>query len=408
MRGDSRPDRAAGPTPLPALLLIGWSVAGCEAPAGAVEDVARIDTLADGRVVVTNSGAPELGDVPWTAVEELRIGAVEGAPEVVFGDIAFLEVDDQDRLYVLDYQAQEIRVFHEDGSFSHAIGGPGEGPGDLGRAAGLAWMPDREVLAVWDPGLGRYSFFRTDGEFLRSEMRHVTGVGYPWAGFVDREGVLYDWGLDRPGWTGGPDSRGDLPNQWTLVAYRGQPWVPETIRVENNPRQYHEGRAVPYGYRTTRTPDPAGYTWESNVREIGLTRKTPAGDTVRLVTLPTSGPPVNQAMKDSILAVHRERYAGRGYEELPASVIPDTREVFTRIAVTRESAVWIFPELEDGPAGTEAMMFDPEGVFLGRVEFPFRIELATRPVIRGNTVWAEVQDELDVPYVVRARVGPAR
>jgi 6-bladed beta-propeller len=393
---------------------LGWvglvacaSLAGCGGESGAQGSVAAFDTLANGTVVVRNSGEPALGDTPWTAVEELRIGVVEGPPELTFGDIAFIEVDDQGRIYVLDYQAQDIRVFDENGSFSYTIGGRGPGPGELIGAAGLAWAPN-DVLVVWDTG-GRYSFFRSDGEFLRSEIRHVTGVGFPWSGFVDPDGVLYDWGLDRPGFTSEPGWAGDLPNHWSLVAYRGDPWIPDTVRVENNPRQYHEGRAVPYGYRTTRTPDPAGFTWESNVREIRLAKKNPAGDTLLIIEMPASGPPVTQAMKDSIVAVQRERaarYPGSASTVIPHSVIPNTREIFTRIAVTREGAVWIFPELEDGPAGSEAMMFDANGVYQGRVQFPFRIVLATRPVIRGNQIWAEVHDELEVPFVVRARFGP--
>ena len=49
-------------------------------------------------------------------------------------------------------------------------------------------------------------------------------------------------------------------------------------------------------------------------------------------------------------------------------------------------------------------MFAPDGVFLGTVRLPFRIELVPLPLIRNSTLYSVTKDELDVPYVVRADI----
>jgi hypothetical protein len=50
-------------------------------------------------------------------------------------------------------------------------------------------------------------------------------------------------------------------------------------------------------------------------------------------------------------------------------------------------------------------VFEPDGRYVGRVLAPQGLSLQPKPVIRGDTVWAIVRDELDVQRLVRFRVG---
>ena len=53
-------------------------------------------------------------------------------------------------------------------------------------------------------------------------------------------------------------------------------------------------------------------------------------------------------------------------------------------------------------------VFDPDGRYLGRIDFPFALSRSPRPILRGNLIYGVTQDELEVPYLVRARVvGPS-
>src|SRR5687767_1702897 len=107
--------------------------------------VCACDAGANGWTVVeqkTGSGVPHIVNQPppagieptWTIEPELRIGALEGDGPDNFGSIKGIAVDDQDRIAVLDAQAQEIRIFGADGKHLRTFGGKGAGPGELADA----------------------------------------------------------------------------------------------------------------------------------------------------------------------------------------------------------------------------------------------------------------------------------
>jgi 6-bladed beta-propeller len=87
----------------------------------------------------------------WTVRQLLSIGPDSSAADTgVFGSIGGVTADAQGRIYVLDQQAQQVRVFAPDGKLVRALGRPGKGPGELSRFAngllvahdGSVWVPD--------------------------------------------------------------------------------------------------------------------------------------------------------------------------------------------------------------------------------------------------------------------------
>src|SRR5687767_3257483 len=72
------------------------------------------DTLANG-IVVTRNGA-EIGPTDWTVAEVVRIGAADSDGPQAFGSIWDVHIDALDRVYVLDNQAKDIRVFDAKGT----------------------------------------------------------------------------------------------------------------------------------------------------------------------------------------------------------------------------------------------------------------------------------------------------
>ena len=54
------------------------------------------------------------------------------------------------------------------------------------------------------------------------------------------------------------------------------------------------------------------------------------------------------------------------------------------------------------PAGQDYDLFDPDGRFLGRVQLPVPMNAVRRVV--GDHIYGVTQDELGVPYVIRARI----
>ena len=125
---------------------------------------AERETLGDTAVVRTVSGSV-WGDT-MVLVPELAIGEMEGeGGPYLFGFISGLEVDPQGRIFVLDWQAQELRVFSPLGEHLLTIGGPGEGPVSCGdRTTSGSWLTDES----WSVTAAGASPFTPEGAFLET------------------------------------------------------------------------------------------------------------------------------------------------------------------------------------------------------------------------------------------------
>ena len=98
-----------------------------------------IDTLASGTIVVRN-GQQGIWDeaASWRALKvDLSLGQASGVGPELFGDVRDIEVDSLGRIYVLDSQAGEIRVFEANGTHLRTIARRGEGPGELQGPTGM-------------------------------------------------------------------------------------------------------------------------------------------------------------------------------------------------------------------------------------------------------------------------------
>jgi hypothetical protein len=90
-----------------------------------------------------------------------RIGVLDGPPEAVFGRIVGARIDGRGNVYILDQQANELRVFDKSGAFVARSSGRGQGPGELHIAQAVDLLADGRV-AVLDQGNGRISVYAVD------------------------------------------------------------------------------------------------------------------------------------------------------------------------------------------------------------------------------------------------------
>lgn len=159
------------PTWIGGWMLVVSHTNSCDKPSRNADRV-LVDTLASGRVVVSNPDLAAVGKgKTLELVEELRIGAVSGSdgntPEL-FGRVLSLAVDEEENTYVADYHWNEIRVFDREGNFVRTIGREGEGPGEFLRVAGIVWDRASRVLWTVDTRALRFSAFDAQGRFLRT------------------------------------------------------------------------------------------------------------------------------------------------------------------------------------------------------------------------------------------------
>jgi hypothetical protein len=92
-------------------------------------------------------------------VLSLRIGTLDGSPELEFGSITAFAVDDAGSVYVYDRDSG-LRHFDPTGRFVSWIARPGEGPREVGCAHALAARRGR--VAVDDTCNRRISIFGSD------------------------------------------------------------------------------------------------------------------------------------------------------------------------------------------------------------------------------------------------------
>jgi sugar lactone lactonase YvrE len=361
------------------------------------------DTLASGRVVVSNPDAEVWTDeTRWTATEDLRIGTLDGTGPDVFGSIAAFEVDDAGRLYVYERQALELRIFDASGAHLRTVGRSGGGPGEFGQVAGMTWAPDG-MLWVIDPGNSRISVFDTSGTFVTS---HPTAGGFiimPWPGGFDAEGRFYNVGFN-------PNA--DANNRMVLIRYSAELEALDTLTIprDNVERAYFElsgdGRfmraGVPYQPNLQWRFTPDGFatveTGAYRIERLSWTHDT-------LVTITKAYTPLSVTDQDIEQAVADLEWFTRQGGQIEYDKFPDQKPAVAAFFVDDLGYFWAAPITGTEDERRVFDVFDPEGRYLGRVRLPFRVESSPRPAFRGGYIYAVTQDDLEVPYLVRARLN---
>src|SRR5687768_3298995 len=110
--------------------------------------------IAGASEVSAQSARPPQFPATWTLSEELRLE--DDDAEKSFGEIRGVVATRGGTIFVLDYRAQEIRVFDSGGKFVRLAARRGNGPGEITDANGLIVGPD-DVVWTNDPRNGRWS-----------------------------------------------------------------------------------------------------------------------------------------------------------------------------------------------------------------------------------------------------------
>jgi 6-bladed beta-propeller len=338
-----------------------------------------VDTLASGRIIVTNpdqSGWPPGGRL--TLVERFRLGALDSGGPDMFGEIRDVELGPDGALFVLDAQASEIRVFDEGGRYLRTIGRAGEGPGELNRPAGMA-VDSRGTLWVMNWQNARYSGFDpTTGELRREVRRIAAFASFPWPGAFDRTDRLVDVALDA----NGTPAIIRLDTAFVPTDTMGLP----EVRPEHRVAFRRGGRMMmsmldPFAPQPSWAPAPDGGIVLGEGREYLLHRINFDGDTVMSMALQRVPIRVTAAERDSALA------AFQANAEFAEGATPDrrpransTKPAHGSIFIDDEDHTWVRAEVR-GQWGWDLM--DSRGRYLGRIPVPLP-EGARLATVRGG------------------------
>lgn len=170
---------------------------------------------AQGRIVrLPEQDRPLTGSAP----QVFAIGRADGAAHEMFGEVSGVLFDAQDNLYVLDRQAKRIMVYDRTGRFLRQIAREGQGPGELIQPMHLIMGGDGSLI-VSDVGRFGFSIFRTDGTFVRNEIREgYIPVGRFGTSWHPSGGVVSTY-LRLPGREGGGPPAASTRDQLLLVPF---------------------------------------------------------------------------------------------------------------------------------------------------------------------------------------------
>jgi hypothetical protein len=325
---------------------------------------------------------------------------MDGDGPDLFGRITSLAVDEAGRIYVLEGQAQEIRVFDATGSHVRTIGRKGGGPGELNQAVHMQFGPDGNLWVV-DPQNNRVSVFDTAGTYLDGHRMPGGFIIIPWPGGFDAQGDYYS-PIPRPSEEG---------FNMGLAHYDAALEPIDTLEVPEDPvdregfeLQRGDSRwraSIPFTAGFQWRLSPAGTFWGLFSGEYRLFELSQRGDTLRTITRAYDPLPVT----DLDMEAARERLEWFIQEggKVDWSKIPSEKPATEDFFVDALGYVWVQPVTVAAEENLRLDVFDPDGRYLGRVALPGPIAYA-RPLIQDGVIYAVTENDLEVPFVVRWRI----
>jgi len=356
------------------------------------------DTTASGAVVVRNAGRGVWDSASaWRLVEELRIGSADDSGPGALSNPRALEVDAAGRIYVIENQPMELRVYAPDGHYLRTLMRTGSGPGEVQQAIGLAWDTAGHLWVV-DQQNARYTVFDTAGASLAEHRRPVSGFfTWQWAGTITRTGeILEITGARRT-------------DEFRQVAVRLDSTLTATDTLQlpywKGPAfEIHRGGmsarySVPFAPSLMWRLDPRGYIWSSITDRYRIVQQSLRGDTVRIIERDVEPVPVAAAEKDSGIARLGPFVQQGGVVD--RSRIPDVKPPIERLWLDDLGYLWTQRSQTEGARSTLLDVFDPDGRYLGEVRAPLALQIV---LIRSATLYATATGEDDVPVILRFRI----
>jgi hypothetical protein len=410
------------------VVLLAVALAACaeREPQAASEWQAAYDTIAD-TVIVRTLGGSVWGDTA-DLVADLTIGSFEGPDEYMFGQVLSLAVAPDGAIYIFDSHVPALRKYAPDGTYLTTFGRAGGGPGEYRMPdAGLAVLPDGRVL-LRDPGNTRITVYSPDSEYLDGWRIRGNGTSRPLYKdtrantytqiVMDTRDEVTEWrfGLVRYGPDGVPGDTLPAPT-----------WRYETPSVVAS---YDGGRGgthkyIPFAPRSRWVYSPLGYMIGGLPTDYSFDLFLAPGRVLRIQRTdwrPVTLAPNERIQHEQIVTATMRRtdpawrWTGPG--------IPDTKPPYTDLLVGELGRIWVLlhqgaqkvdPDVTgaDEPGASPQLtwvepvafdVFEPDGRYLGMVRAPEGFSTRPTPVFRGDTVWAVVHGELDIPLIRRFAV----
>ena len=333
-------------------------------------------------VVVKNPRTPLYGPEILRLEKDLTIGKAEGEKEYILSSIGGIAVDSENRVYIIDRDDANVRVFEANGNYSRTIGQKGQGPGETQMPVFIQITSENE-LAIYDYASAHAVYYSLDGKFLRQ-----VPTGHPLQPVeLDSRGNLVGFEILAPPPLGGKVLKRYGPNFSFLAdVAKEEPGKMRTFEI---------GRPALYACTTVGDAVVWGNS-ESYLLHI-LDSK---GELVR--TIEREYDPV--AITSNDREEYRKKYAGA----LQAGLTLDFRVHFPAFCgISADDGGRIFVktyERAEKAAGSICYdVFDPEGRYDARVSLS--VDLSAGSVWKNQKLYTIETDEQGFPVVNRYDVA---
>lgn len=398
-------------------------IAGCGGDAaewrGTVTDSAGIQ-------IVSNPAAGLWTDATRPTVTEVwRIGSQAGDPATQFGAISALDVGSDGKVYVLDTQAREVRVFDQSGQHLHNIGGPGTGPGEFGQALVALMLTPGDTVLVPDIMQQRVNRYAPDGRSMgQFAIPFDAGIPMRWEQTPDRRIVQQVRIMTMPGQQAPGATPVDPVDRLLIRGYDGT--LTDTLMTFDSGETFNFAGESPQ--IRLFEPEPMwsigldGTVFFGINSDFSIEMRNQNGEPVRVVRLPTERKPVTDSDRTTFRTMMEELFAAQGVPPQALSQLTsmiqfaDFYPAYANIMGGPDNTMWVQRvrtaaeatasgesfNPQEGDSGSRTWdVFDAEGRYLGTIDMPARFQ----PMhVVDNTVYGVGRDDLDVQYVVKLQL----
>lgn len=371
---------------------------GDTGPAPIVQDSAGVE-------VVRHGPLADYGRPVYPAEYILTIGDMEGPPEMLFAEVAGVELLDDGTVAVLDRDAAEIRQFSPDGSFLRRISRRGSGPGEISGdfTVGLVGIGDGRLL-VPDAINQTVSIFDREGGLLESHPWDILQSYMPeWRAASDTTLAVHLWSATAP---------------WHVLAHRSVTGaLLDTLAVfavrPPNPVDQRFPVWADMLVWSTREPDQAVAGWMSEPWVILFRQGTP----VRRISWGRDEAVLTEEQHDILLGIIAQNMDPGGIPpDLRAQVrlperLPAMADIETSAELVLVQRVRSVERLDQrityanrGPSGFGGPLWDVftfEGAYRGVLDLGAPADVFD---IRGDTILGVREDSLGVQQPFLARI----
>jgi hypothetical protein len=385
-----------------AFILAGCGTEAVSAPTVTVRDSAGI-------TIVENPVATLPGGGGWSVAPEpsLTIGSFDGPEESQLYRVRGAMRLSDGRIAVGNEGSQEIRYFLPDGSFSHSLGGEGEGPGEFNSVQLAGRWGDS--LVVIDRRQRRISLLHPEEGFVRSFSPVEDVAVYPMEGWFFGSGSILlrdlpgmESGAFEEGFNRSPIPFGSCDMEGALRADFGELPGAERMTVT---RQTEHGLAtmlssIPFG----KAPEVAvagdlfyyGSHDSFQVEVFGSDGSLQRIVRVLQPLVPVTQEDISAFIEEEVKGVSDENQARSRRRDLEAMPLVEFRPPHGAMSADAQGYLFVEGYAMPGDTTKDVRVFDPEGVLVGGFELPVDLEVLE---VGKDYLLGLQEDEFEVEYL---------